>query len=164
MVQMHVYRVGVDPQRRVPFVLLADEAIEKILPIYIGAFEANAIALRLQGQEFPRPLTHDLLRTVIVELGGRVDRVEITALHDSTFYATLYLEAPGRLWDVDARPSDAIALALRTDAPILVAEEVLDEAGVLHSSLGARAEVGQLRDLLSDLPVSADLLEGEEPD
>lgn len=166
MVKMQVYRVGVDPQRRVPFVLLADDDVHRLLPIYIGRFEANAIATQLQGQGFPRPLTHDLLRSVIEELGGRLDHVAVTALSDSTFYAVLHLEADGRPLELDARPSDAIALALRTGAPILVAEAVLQEAQVLYEELQsateATAEIGRLRDLLGDLPVSRDLLEGED--
>jgi len=166
MVQMQVYRVGVDPQQRVPFVLLADDEVRRLLPIYIGPFEANAIATQLQGQGFPRPLTHDLLRTVIEELGGRLDHVAVTALSDKTFYAVLHLEADGRPLELDARPSDAIALALRTGAPIFVAEAVLQQAQVLYdevqSSTEATEEIGRLRHLLDDLPVSTDLLEGED--
>lgn len=166
MVRMQVYRVGVDPQRRVPFVLLADDEVQRLLPIYIGSFEANAIAVQLQGQDFPRPLTHDLLRTVIEELGCRLEYVAVTALEDSTFYAVLHLEAPGRSWDLDARPSDAIALALRTQAPILVAEDVLRQAQVLHDDLpgavDASGEIGRLRDLLSDLPGEPGLLDSDD--
>jgi bifunctional DNase/RNase len=166
MVKMQVHRVGVDPQRRVPFVLLADEDVHRLLPIYIGSFEASAIATQMQGPDFPRPLTHELLRAVMEALGGRLDHVAVTALADSTFYATLHVEANGRLLEIDARPSDAIALALRTGAAILVAEEVLQQAQVLYNELppsSERAEeVGRLRELLGDLSADAELLDGED--
>lgn len=166
MVRMQVYRVGVDPQRRVPFVLLADEQVQRLLPICIGPFEANAIATQLQGQDFPRPLTHDLLRTVIEALGARLDHVAVTALADGTFFATLNLQAGERSLEIDARPSDAIALALRADAPIYVAEEVLAEAQVLYDEVEAggqnRAEIARLQELLDDLPGGPDLLDNED--
>lgn len=125
MVRMQVYKVGLDP-RRVPFVLLSDEDHKRVLPIWIGAFEANAIASELQGKVFPRPLTHDLLRDLIAEFGFELTEVSITHLEDSTYYALLHLRGPGRNLEMDCRPSDAIALALRTGAPIFVAEEVLE--------------------------------------
>ena len=166
MVRMQVHRVGVDPQRQAPFVLLADDEVRRLLPIYIGLPEANAIAAQLQERSFPRPLTHDLLRAVIEELGGRLDHVAVTALAESTFYATLHLEADGRFLQIDARPSDAIALALRAAAPIFVAEEVLQEAQVLYDELRSASEdaeeLGRLRELLDDLPAEAELLHGED--
>jgi uncharacterized protein len=113
----------------------------------------------LQGQEFPRPLTHDLLRSVIETLGYRLTGISITALEDSTFYALLHLEGPGDELEIDARPSDAIALALRADAPILVAEAVLAEAQVLADELRQEAEqaaeIDRFRDLLGELPEGA---------
>jgi uncharacterized protein len=165
MVMMQVYRVGVDPQRRVPFVLLADADVRRLLPIYIGPFEANAIATQLQGEDFPRPLTHDLLRSVIEELGCQLTRVSITELDHGTFYALLHLEGGGAAHEVDARPSDAIALALRAGAPILVAEAVLAEAQVLAEELQEEAEqaaeIGRFRSLLGDLP-GAETAEAED--
>lgn len=153
---MQVYRVGVEPQRRVPFVLLADDDIHRLLPIYIGPFEANSIAVQLQGQEFPRPLTHDLLRAILEETGFRLDQVSVTALDNGTFYAVLHLSGAGRTVEIDARPSDAIALALRTRSPIYVAEAVLEEAQVLYEELQEQAqnaeEIEKFRELLGDLP------------
>ncbi len=165
MVKMQVYRVGMDPQRRAHCVLLADEAVQRLLPIYVGPFEANAIALQLQGTPFPRPLTHDLLRAVIEELGARLDHVAVTALADRTFYAILHLEAGGRFLEIDARPSDALALALCVQVPIFVAEAVLREAQVLYDDLVPATpqaeEVGRLRDLLGDFGAEAEWPEGE---
>ena len=162
MVEMHVYKVAVDPQKHVPFVLLADEAIERILPIYIGVFEANAIASQLQGLDFPRPLTHDLMRTLLEEMGLRLDNVWITRLDEGVFYALLHIHGPATSLALDARPSDAIALALRTHSPIFVAEEVLAEAQILHADLQDASETERLRDLLDDLPIPPDLLDADE--
>lgn len=154
---MQVYKVGVDPQRQLPFVLLADAAETRLLPIWIGPFEANAIALEMQGKSYPRPLTHDLLRTVIETLGYAVTRVTVTRLEGGTFYAELTLAGEGRMLQIDARPSDALALALRTGAEIFVAEAVLLENQILAEEVEA-AEAEKFRELLGDLG-SAD--EGE---
>jgi bifunctional DNase/RNase len=109
-------------------VILKDLAGEKVLPIWVGVFEANAIALQVENVSTPRPMTHDLLRNVIADLDGRVDRVVVSELRDNTFYATIHMTVRGEALAIDARPSDAIALALRTRAPILVADEVIDNA------------------------------------
>lgn len=165
MVKMQVYKVGVDPQKRVPFVLLADDDIERLLPILIGPFEANAIVTQLQGQDFPRPLTHDLLRTIIEEAGYRLERIVVTALENGTFYAVLELEGNGRSLQIDARPSDAIALALRTRSPIFVAEAVLAEAGLSYAQLRDTSddhEIDRFRELLGDLPDDAELPDTED--
>ena len=98
------------------------------LPIWVGIFEANAIALQLENVTTPRPMTHDLLRNMISELDARVTRVVITDLRDSTFFAQIRVITGGRTMEIDARPSDAIALALRTEAPIFVAQSVLEQA------------------------------------
>lgn len=167
MVRMQVYRVGLDTQRRVPFVLLADADIELLLPIFIGPFEAHAIASVIEKVEFPRPLTHDLLRAVIEEVGYQVERVVVTALRDQTFYASLFLGGQGRSVEIDARPSDAIALALRAQAPIYVEEEVLEAAAIPASDIqGDKTgeDVQRLRELLGNLAEEPELemLEGEE--
>ena len=101
---------------------------ERTLPIMIGLFEAAAIERRLMGQTPPRPQTHELLDSVIKAMGGEVERVVITELDDRTFYARLYIRQGDKLLDIDARPSDAIALGVTSDVPIFVAEKVLDEA------------------------------------
>jgi bifunctional DNase/RNase len=117
-----------DPASNVPIVILRDTESQLFLPIWIGVFEANAIALRIEGVEPPRPLTHDLLRLVLEQLGTRLEKIVISDLRESTFFAVLHLRQGEAAITVDARPSDAIALALRVDAPIFVLRSVLDKA------------------------------------
>jgi bifunctional DNase/RNase len=112
-------------QRNNPVVLLKLEDGEEALPIWIGHAEALAIELQLKGQTFERPLTHDLLKTAIESLGGVVSRVAVTELRDNTFFARIFVQRDNDVIAIDARPSDSIALALKTDAPIFVARDVL---------------------------------------
>jgi uncharacterized protein len=118
----------VDPVTNMPIVLLRDEAGNRVLPIWVGIFEANAIALQMENIATPRPMTHDLLRNVISDLKGNVERVVVTELKENTFYAVIHLTVNGDRVAVDSRPSDAIALALRAKAPIFVEDTVLDQA------------------------------------
>lgn len=117
-----------DPSSNVPIVILRDTQSQLFLPIWIGVFEANAIALRIEGVEPPRPMTHDLLRLMLEQLGAEVEKIVISDLKESTFFAVIHVKQDGRSIGVDARPSDAIALALRVDAPIYVLRAVLDKA------------------------------------
>ncbi|HWN41013.1 MAG TPA: bifunctional nuclease family protein [Thermoanaerobaculia bacterium] len=117
-----------DPSSNVPIVILRDTQSQLFLPIWIGVFEANAIALRIEGVEPPRPMTHDLLRLMLDQLGARVEKIVISDLKESTFFAVIHVQQDGRSVGIDARPSDAIALALRADAPIYVLRGVLDKA------------------------------------
>jgi len=117
-----------DPASNVPIVILRDTESQLFLPIWIGVFEANAIALRIEGVEPPRPLTHDLLRQVLDQLGATVEKIVISDLRESTFFAVIHLRQGELAVPVDARPSDAIALALRANAPIFVLRSVLDKA------------------------------------
>jgi bifunctional DNase/RNase len=117
-----------DPSSNIPIVILRDEASKRFLPIWIGPVEADAIARRIEGQTPPRPMTHDLLRSSIEALGANVVRVVISDLRDTTFYAELHLERNGEAITVDARPSDAIALALRAEAPLFVRGAVMEKA------------------------------------
>ena len=119
-----VYGVSFDVASKQPIVLLKVEGKNRFLPIWIGHPEAAAILMKLQNAELPRPMTHDLLATVIEQLSASVDSVLVTELRDNTFYAVLRLEAGGQEIRVDSRPSDAIALAVRTDAPIFVSADV----------------------------------------
>ena len=121
-------RVSLVTQHRV--VILKELNGERHLPIWIGAYEAEAIAMELQGVAAARPLPYDLLKTVIGDLGGRVDRILVTDLSQDVFYARIVVQQNGRSVEVDSRPSDAIALAVRTRVPILVDEAVMDRAGV----------------------------------
>jgi uncharacterized protein len=128
LIPMSIKGLMLDPVSNSPIVVLKDEQEKFFLPIWVGIFEANAIALQLENINTPRPMTHDLLRNMISELDAQVTRVVINDLRDSTFFAQIRLSTGGKTLEVDARPSDAIALALRTEAPIFVAQSVLDQA------------------------------------
>jgi bifunctional DNase/RNase len=128
LVSMSIKGLMLDPVSNSPIVVLKDDDEKFFLPIWVGIFEANAIALQLENITTPRPMTHDLLRNMINELEGEVTRVVINDLRDSTFFAQIRILVGGKTLEVDARPSDAIALALRTEAPIYVAQSVLDQA------------------------------------
>ena len=128
LIEMTIKGLMVDPITNMPIVVLKDKDGNRVLPIWVGVFEANAIALQIENVATPRPMTHDLLRNVIVDLDGAVDRVVVSDLQESTFFAMIHLTVKGEHLVVDARPSDAIALALRMRAPILVEETVIDSA------------------------------------
>jgi uncharacterized protein len=114
-----------------PIILLKDPQSDALLPIWVGLYEANAIALEVEKSQTPRPLTHDLLKNLIHGLNAKVQRVVVTELKDDTFYAVIWMEQSGEIVSLDARPSDALALALRADCPIYVDEDVLRTAKVL---------------------------------
>lgn len=124
-IEMKVKGLMWDPVSRMPIVILRTQEGESVLPIFVGLFEANAIAQQLDGSLSPRPMTHDLLGNLIDALHGRVDRVVITDLRDNTFFAIIHLERNGEKLAIDARPSDAMALALRVKVPIFVEDAVL---------------------------------------
>jgi uncharacterized protein len=127
-VEMRIQGLMLDPITQGPLIVLRDPRTDSKLPIWVGAFEANAIATEMERIRMPRPSTHDLLRDVIRELGARLTKVVITDLQDNVFFATLFLETATGPKQIDARPSDAIALALRWDAPIYAAEDVIQAA------------------------------------
>lgn len=124
MLKVKIEGIAVDPQSKSPVIILAPENSEKVLPIWIGHFEAWAIAMELGDFDSQRPMTHDLLAHVIKELAGKVEKVEITELKDQTFYALIHVKVDGETKEIDARPSDSIALALKAKAPIYVAAEL----------------------------------------
>lgn len=158
MVEMTVQRVGIDPSRQA-LVILADGEERRLLPIMIGLFEAQSIAMAISGEDIGRPLTHDLLLSVIDETGSELTRIEVTRLADKTFYALLHVEHEGEVLEVDARPSDAIALALRAKAPIFVAEEVLAVAQVIDETVEHdEQDLERFKDLLGSIDL------GEEED
>ncbi|HLG59412.1 MAG TPA: bifunctional nuclease family protein [Vicinamibacterales bacterium] len=128
LIEMSIKGLMVDPITNMPIVILKDKLGERVLSIWVGIFEANAIALQIENVSTPRPMTHDLLRNVITDLDGSVDRVVVSDLKDNTFFAIIHLTVRGERVAIDARPSDAIALALRTRSPILVEETVIDNA------------------------------------
>ena len=130
MIEMSLVGVRVELPSNQPIVLLKESSGERYLPIWIGAVEATAIAFALQGIDTPRPMTHDLMRDILGELNVNVERVVISDLVDQTFFATIRMAAGSETPEVSARPSDAIALAVRLSTPIYAAEEVLDQAGI----------------------------------
>ena len=127
-IEMTIKGLMVDPITNMPIIILRDKDGQKVLPIWVGIFEAHAIALQIENVSTPRPMTHDLLRNVIHDLQASVQKVVVCDLQDNTFYALIYLSLGGDTLAVDARPSDAIALALRTRSPILVEDNVIDTA------------------------------------
>ena len=125
-IEVKIRALMMDPNSGTPIIILKDVNSETMLPIWVGAYEANAIALEIEKIAPPRPMTHDLLRNLIVELGLTVDRVVVTSLRDNTFFAVIEMSgADGESVRLDSRPSDAIALALRADCPIFVDSEVI---------------------------------------
>jgi uncharacterized protein len=125
-IEVKIRALMMDPNSGTPIIILKDVNSETMLPIWVGAYEANAIALEIEKIAPPRPMTHDLLRNLIVELGLTVDRVVVTSLRDNTFYAVIEMSGvDGESMRLDSRPSDAIALALRADCPIFVDSEVI---------------------------------------
>ena len=129
---MTVGGLTLDPVTKTPIVILRDPENKLNLPIWIGLLEATAMAAELEGIKMARPLTHDLLRGILDELGATVDWIEVTELRDNTYYALIYLRVGDRQLTIDARPSDAISLALRTKSPIYVAKPVLEASSVLQ--------------------------------
>jgi bifunctional DNase/RNase len=125
---MKIQGLMIDPVSQMPIVILKDDSGQQVLPIWVGVFEANAIATQLEKILSPRPMTHDLLRNTIEHLGATIARIVITDFRESTFFATMYLEREGQTIEVDARPSDAMALALRCDASIFVEESVIEKS------------------------------------
>jgi uncharacterized protein len=127
-IEMKVKGLALDPMSNLPIIILRDEDDKRSLPIWIGIYEANAIALELEKIETPRPMTHDLIKNILESIEARVLKVMVTDLKENTFYAVLHLQVGGTEYTVDSRPSDAIALALRVAAPIYVDEEVVRKA------------------------------------
>jgi hypothetical protein len=127
-VRMEIRGLILDPSSNRPIVVLRDEESHVILPIWIGIFEANAIAQRIENAELPRPMTHDLMQSMLQHIGVAVKKIVISDLRDDTFFALIHVDRGGEMIAVDARPSDAIALALRAEAPIFVLRPVLEKA------------------------------------
>jgi bifunctional DNase/RNase len=127
-IEMTVKGLIIDPITNMPIVILRDKDGQRVLPIWVGGFEANAIAVQLENIATPRPMTHDLLKNVIHDLKADIQKIVVSDLKENTFYALIYLKVNGEAVAVDARPSDAIALALRSRAPIFVEDKVIDHA------------------------------------
>ncbi len=133
-IEMTIKGLMVDPVTNMPIIILRDEDGQRVLPIWVGIFEANAIALQIENVATPRPMTHDLLRNVIHDLEGAVQKIVVSDLRENTFFAVIHLSVRGEPVLIDARPSDAIALALRAKAPIYVEEAVIDNAKALDGT------------------------------
>ncbi|HZA20113.1 MAG TPA: bifunctional nuclease family protein [Actinomycetota bacterium] len=150
MVELSLVGVRVELPSNQPIVLLKESEGERYLPIWIGAVEATAIAFALQGVQTPRPMTHDLMRDILQETEVQVDRVLINELVDQTFFALIRLTLDGRSTEVSSRPSDAIALAVRINAPIYANEDVLEQAGIELKD-DEEAEVEKFREFLDQV-------------
>jgi len=134
-----IHGLAMDPKNNSPILLLKEDDVQRALPVWIGIYEANAIATSLAEMESPRPMTHDLLYNTITQAGYKVSRVVITELKDTTFYAVIYLNSKSGDMELDSRPSDAVALAVRSEAPIFVMEDVLDRSAVDMSTIEEEA-------------------------
>ncbi|MBI2839158.1 MAG: bifunctional nuclease family protein [Acidobacteria bacterium] len=127
-IEMKIKGLMIDPITNMPIVVLREKEGSKVLPIWVGIFEANAIALQIENIQTPRPMTHDLLKNVIIDMKASVHKIVVNQLKENTYYALIFLEQEGEIIRIDARPSDAIALALRTESPIFVEDEVITSA------------------------------------
>jgi len=150
-VEMKIRGLMVDPSTNMPVVILKDPKSEAVLPIWVGLYEAQAIALEVEKSSAARPLTHDLLKNVATGLNAQVQRVVVSELRGDTFYAVIWMEQNGEVVAIDARPSDALALALRSDCPIFVAEEVLQAAKVVPNTPETQPSEQEMRRWLENL-------------
>jgi uncharacterized protein len=150
MRRMTLAGVRVELPTNQPIVLLKEDEGERYLPIWIGAAEAAAIAFAIQGVVTPRPMTHDLMKNLLEEVGAEVERIEITELREGTYYANINMKMNGNAYEISARPSDAIALAVRVEAPIFADEEVLTDASILIPS-DEEDEVEKFREFIESV-------------
>src|SRR5436305_1180020 len=132
-VEMKIRGLMMDPVTNMPIVVLKDVGGDTVLPIWVGVYEANAIALEIEKVTTPRPMTHDLIKNVLTGLNAQVHKVVVSELKEDTFYAVIWMEREGQVISVDSRPSDALALALRLDCPIFVDDEVLKSSKLVSS-------------------------------
>ena len=149
-VEMKIRGLMLDPVTNMPIVILKDVNGNSVLPIWVGIYEANAIALEIEKVTTPRPMTHDLIKNLLVGLDAQVHKVVVTELRDDTFYALIWLERDGQVISIDSRPSDALALALRTDSPIYVEEDVLKNSKI-SSAASDKVSNEELRKWLENL-------------
>ena len=149
-VEMKIRGLMMDPVTNTPIVILKDSGSDTVLPIWVGVYEANAIALEIEKVSTPRPMNHDLIKNVLVGLDTQVHKVVVTELREDTFYAVIWLERDGHVISIDSRPSDALALALRVDCPIFVDDDVLKNSK-LATSDASRVTSDELRKWLEGL-------------
>lgn len=146
--EMNVSGIALDPFTNTPIVILKDSTGDNVLPIWVGYAEASSIAMELEKTPRVRPITHDLMKSVLDMVNCTISKIEVTELKDNTFYSLLYLMSDGKEIIIDSRPSDAIAIALRTDSPIFVSEKVIASA----QSIEIASDKEKLNDLLEDIP------------
>ena len=149
-IEMKIRGLMMDPVTNMPIVILKDLEGKAVLPIWVGVYEANAIALEIEKVSTPRPMTHDLIKNVLLGLGGGVRKVVVSELKDDTFYAMIWLERDGEMIAIDSRPSDALAVALRLDCPIYVDDSVLSSSKNV-SAVSDKANSEELRRWLENL-------------
>lgn len=149
-VEMKIRGLMMDPTTNMPIVILKDVGSNTVLPIWVGIYEANAIALEIEKVSTPRPMTHDLIKSLLVGLDTGIRKVVVSELKDDTFYALIWLERGGEMISVDSRPSDALALALRLDCPIFVDDTVL-KSSKLTSTVSDKVNTDELRRWLEGL-------------
>ena len=149
-IEMKIRGLMMDPVTNMPIVILKDVNGAAVLPIWVGIYEANAIALEIEKVQTPRPMTHDLLRNVLLGLEVHVQKVVVNELKDDTFYALIWVERNGEMMSIDSRPSDALALALRVDCPIFVEDQVL-KSSKISSAISEKSTSEELRKWLEGL-------------
>lgn len=142
-VEMKIRGLMMDPVNNMPIVILRDSAGNRILPIWVGVYEANAIALEIEKVATQRPMTHDLIKTLLLGLDAGVRKVVVSELKDDVFYAVIWVERDGKLTSIDSRPSDALAIALRLDCPIFVEDSVLDNSK-MAAAISERGGAGEV--------------------
>jgi bifunctional DNase/RNase len=150
-IEVRIRGLMMDPATSMPIVVLKDIASDTVMPIWVGIFEANAIALEIEKVSAPRPMTHDLTRNLILNLNARLESIVISEIKDDTFFAVLWIRQGSELLAMDARPSDALALALRADCPIYVKEEVMQSAKLDTTGTAEGPTAEQLRGWLEGL-------------
>src|ERR671925_1483548 len=148
-VEMKIRGLVMDPVTNMPIVVLKDAGSDSVLPIWVGIYEANAIALEIEKVSTPRPMTHDLIKNLLIGLDTQVHKIVVSELRDDTFFAVIWLERGGHIISIDSRPSDALALALRMDCPIFVEDDVL-KSSKLASSVSDRVTSDELRKWLEN--------------
>lgn len=149
-IEVRIRGLMMDPSTNMPIVVLKDVASDSVMPIWVGIYEANAIALEIEKVQTPRPMTHDLLKNVLLGLNVQVQKVVVSDLKEDTFYAVIWMERDGRTISMDSRPSDALALALRLDCPIYVEEEVF-KTSKISSATTEKSSNEELRKWLENL-------------
>src|SRR3974377_1892636 len=150
-VEMKIRGLMMDPVTNMPIVILKDVNSDSVLPIWVGIYEANAIALEIEKVTPPRPMTHDLIKNLLTGLDTRVHKIVVNELREDTFYAVIWLERDGHIISVDSRPSDALAIALRLDCPIFVEDEVLKTSKQANAAVSDRVSSDELRKWLENL-------------